>query len=99
MQPSIQLLNLTPGIMQEVLHVDLAGPASALYLHNLTSTLETAIRATNAQYDDADTLSRLDVQLFEVRVQTTCDFISRGRDRAYCSCEVMAVCSEHLLCH
>ena len=26
------------------------------YIHNLTSTLETAVRATNAQYDDPDTL-------------------------------------------
>jgi len=52
--------------LMDVLHKDLAGPASALYIHNLTSTLETAVRATNAQYDDPDTLSRLDVQLFEV---------------------------------
>jgi len=37
-----------------------------LFLHNLTGILETAIRATNAQYDDADILRRLDVRLLEV---------------------------------
>jgi len=46
---------------------DLAKPAQTLFLHNLTGILETAIRATNAQYDDADILRRLDVRLLEVR--------------------------------
>lgn len=45
---------------------DLAKPAGNLYLHNLNGILETAIRATNAQYDDADILKRLDVRLLEV---------------------------------
>jgi len=45
---------------------DLAKPAQTLFLHNLTGILETAIRATNAQYDDADILRRLDVRLLEV---------------------------------
>lgn len=45
---------------------DLAKPASNLYLHNLTGILETAIRATNAQFDDSDILKRLDVRLLEV---------------------------------
>jgi len=45
---------------------DLARPAQTLFLHNLTGILETAIRATNAQYDDADILRRLDVRLLEV---------------------------------
>lgn len=45
---------------------DLAKPATNLYLHNLNGILETAIRATNAQYDDADILKRLDVRLLEV---------------------------------
>jgi gamma-tubulin complex component 3 len=45
---------------------DLAKPAGSLYLHNLTGILETAIRATNAQFDDSDILKRLDVRLLEV---------------------------------
>ena len=45
---------------------DLAKPASNLYLHNLTGILETAIRATNAQFDAADILRRLDVRLLDV---------------------------------
>ena len=44
----------------------MARPAGTLFLHNLTGILETAIRATNAQYDDSDILKRLDVRLLEV---------------------------------
>ena len=49
---------------------DLAKPASNLYLHNLTGILETAIRATNAQFDHSDILKRLDVRLLEVNKTT-----------------------------
>lgn len=45
----------------------MAKPAQTLFLHNLTGILETAVRATNAQYDDADILKRLDVRLLEVQ--------------------------------
>ena len=45
---------------------DLSKPASTLYLHNLTGILETAIRATNAQYDSSDALKRLDVRLLDL---------------------------------
>lgn len=45
---------------------DLAKPASTLYLHNLTGSLETAIRATNAQYANPEILKRLDCRLLEV---------------------------------
>ncbi|CAG8731061.1 7839_t:CDS:2, partial [Funneliformis mosseae] len=44
----------------------LSKPANTLYRHNLTGTLEAAIRASNAQYDDPDILRRLDVRLLEV---------------------------------
>ncbi len=44
----------------------LAKKADTLFLHNLTGILETAIRATTAQFDDADILARLDVRLLEV---------------------------------
>ena len=46
---------------------ELARPATTLYQHNLTGILETAVRATNAQYDNAEILKRLDVRLLEVR--------------------------------
>ena len=52
--------------LMDLLEEDLAKPAQTLFLHNLTGILETAIRATNAQYDDADILKRLDVRLLEV---------------------------------
>jgi gamma-tubulin complex component 3 len=45
---------------------NLARPAATLFMHNLTEILESAIRATNAQYDDSDILKRLDVRLLEV---------------------------------
>lgn len=47
---------------------ELARPATTLYQHNLTGILETAIRATNAQYDNAEILKRLDVRLLEVTI-------------------------------
>lgn len=53
---------------QSMCREDLAKPAGNLYLHNLNGILETAIRATNAQYDDIDILKRLDVRLLEVSV-------------------------------
>ncbi|CAC5369535.1 TUBGCP3 [Mytilus coruscus] len=52
--------------LMDLLEEDLAKPAGNLYLHNLTGILETAIRATNAQFDDSDILKRLDVRLLEV---------------------------------
>ena len=45
----------------------MAKAASSLYMHNLTGVLETAIRATNAQYDDPEIIERLDCRLLEVR--------------------------------
>ncbi|KAH9512398.1 Gamma-tubulin complex component 3 [Bulinus truncatus] len=52
--------------LMDLLEVDLAKPAGNLYLHNLSGILETAIRATNAQFDSSDILRRLDVRLLEV---------------------------------
>jgi len=37
--------------------------AENLMAHSLTPKLESAIRATNAQYEDEDVLNRLDVKL------------------------------------
>lgn len=39
--------------------------ASLLYRHSLTAALETAIRSSNAQYDDSDILRRLDARVLE----------------------------------
>src|ERR1700731_4856975 len=43
----------------------LAKPANALYRHNLTTTLESAIRSSNAQNDPPDVLRRLDARMLE----------------------------------
>lgn len=43
----------------------LARPANALFRHNLTATLETAIRSSNAQNDPPDVLRRLDARMLE----------------------------------
>ena len=44
---------------------ELCKPASNLYPHNLSSLLETAVAASNAQYEEPDILKRLDVRLLE----------------------------------
>ncbi|KAJ4428063.1 hypothetical protein ANN_24077 [Periplaneta americana] len=51
--------------LMELLEPELAKSATLLYPHNLSGILESAIRATNAQYEDADILNRLDVRLLE----------------------------------
>jgi len=38
-------------------------PVSKLYNHNLNAILESAVRATNAQFEDEDILSRLDTRI------------------------------------
>jgi gamma-tubulin complex component 3 len=45
---------------------ELPKPADKVFVHNLNGLLETAVRATNAQYDSQQVLSRLDVRLLEV---------------------------------
>ncbi|XP_061745113.1 gamma-tubulin complex component 3 isoform X1 [Nerophis ophidion] len=52
--------------LMDLLKPELARPATTLYQHNLTGILETAVRATNAQYDNVEILKRLDVRLLEV---------------------------------
>jgi len=51
----------------DLLDTELSQPAIQLYPHNLAGILETAIRATNTQYEDADILERLDVRLLEIQ--------------------------------
>ena len=55
---------------------DLAKPASTLYMHNLTGVLETAIRATNAQYADPEIIERLDCRLLEVCAKVVTKFVA-----------------------
>lgn len=52
--------------LMDLLEPDLVRPANSLYMHNLTGLLEAAIRATNAQFDDSETLKRLDCRLLEI---------------------------------
>lgn len=47
---------------------ELDKPASQIVRHALPAILETAIRGSNAQYDDPEILERLDVRLFQVRL-------------------------------
>lgn len=49
----------------EALGPSLAKTANTLYRHNLTATLETAIRSSNAQSDSPDVLRRLDARMLE----------------------------------
>ncbi|CCL99413.1 uncharacterized protein FIBRA_01431 [Fibroporia radiculosa] len=51
--------------LMETLGPSLARPANTLYRHNLTATLESAIRSSNAQTDPADVLRRLDARMLE----------------------------------
>lgn len=51
----------------ELLDEELGRPATQLFRHNLTGILETAIRATNSQFEDPDILERLDVRLLDIQ--------------------------------
>ncbi|KAF8351415.1 gamma-tubulin complex DGRIP91/SPC98 component [Amanita rubescens] len=51
--------------LMEALGSSLSRPANTLYRHNLTATLETAIRSSNAQSDSPDVLRRLDARMLE----------------------------------
>ena len=49
----------------QTLGPSLSRPASTLYQHNLSAALETAIRASSAQYEDPEILRRLDARSLE----------------------------------
>ncbi|KAJ7507860.1 gamma-tubulin complex, component 3 [Mycena galericulata] len=51
--------------LMEALGPSLTRPANALFRHNLTATLEAAIRSSNAQNDPPDVLRRLDARMLE----------------------------------
>ncbi|KAJ3354691.1 Gamma-tubulin complex component 3 [Entophlyctis luteolus] len=52
--------------LMDKLGTDLSKPAANILRHNLTGTLESSIRSSNAQHDDPDVLRRLDVRLLEI---------------------------------
>ncbi|KAI9671896.1 MAG: Microtubule-nucleating Tub4p (gamma-tubulin) complex component [Caeruleum heppii] len=51
------------ALLMESLSSNLDRPANTLYRHSLTAQLEHAIRGSNAQYDAADVLRRLDARM------------------------------------
>lgn len=53
------------ALLMESLAPNLDRPANSQYRHTLTSQLEHAIRHSNAQYDDAEVLRRLDARMVE----------------------------------
>lgn len=57
--------------LMQALGPSLARPANSLYQHQLSAALETAIRASNAQHDDADVLQRLDARSLEFQAGDT----------------------------
>ncbi|KAI5795038.1 Spc98 family-domain-containing protein [Geopyxis carbonaria] len=54
------------ALLMESLAANLDRPANTLYRHNLTAQLEHAIRGSNAQFDDAEVLRRLDARMLEL---------------------------------
>ena len=53
------------AVLMESLAPNLDRPAISQYRHTLTAQLEHAIRSSNAQYDSADVLRRLDARMLE----------------------------------
>ena len=68
---SLPLHSLASMHLLSLSSTELSQAASSLYLHNLTAVLESAVRATNAQYDDQDVLNRLDVKMLDVSLLST----------------------------
>ncbi|USW53690.1 Putative gamma-tubulin complex component protein [Septoria linicola] len=54
------------ALLMESLSQNLDRPANSQYRHTLTAQLEHAIRNSNAQYDNADVLRRLDARMLEL---------------------------------
>lgn len=50
----------------DILQEELTKPAQSLYRRNLAEQLETAIRCTNAQFDNPEVLKSLDVRLHDI---------------------------------
>ena len=54
--------------LMESLYEELNKPAHYIFKHNLQSNLESAIRASNAQYNDPDCLKKLNIKLINASV-------------------------------
>ena len=67
MRDKFIILGLFCRYLLELLEEELCQPAANLYPHNLAGILETAIRATNTQFEDPEILDRLDVRLLEIQ--------------------------------
>lgn len=52
--------------LMDYLNETLNQPANTLFRHNLTAALESAIRSSNAQFDDAVVLKNLDARMLQV---------------------------------
>lgn len=50
----------------ELIAPELSKPAAQIYPHTLSAILDSAVRVTNAQFENPDSLKRLDVRLVEV---------------------------------
>lgn len=51
--------------LMDSLLTSLSRPANTLFRHNLTATLEAAVRSSNARFDPPDVLRRLDARMME----------------------------------
>lgn len=54
------------ALLMESLSAALDRPAGSQYRHNLTSTLDSAVRGSNAQYDNPEVLRRLDARMLQL---------------------------------
>ena len=54
------------ALLMESIGDSLDRPANTLYRHNLTATLESAIRGSNAQFESPEILKRLDARMLEL---------------------------------
>jgi hypothetical protein len=55
-------VSLSVGWLTGKISDELAKPAAAMMPHHLAALLAAAVRGSNAQYDDADAVARLDVR-------------------------------------
>lgn len=57
--------------LMELLYFELKKPANQIYKHNLLSILDTAIKASNAQFHDQDCLKKLNIKLMDISMGDT----------------------------
>ena len=57
--------------LMESLFDELKKPANHIYMHNLQANLETAIRASNAQFNDQECLKKLNIKLLDANAGDT----------------------------